>query len=113
MLSKLRWLSAPKVYSNDRCTYAPVTEACEVNFEDIVFCQPQPKNGYYAHGVVRKWWYDEDPGDEPQWCFKIANMQGRPNGWCYMKHIYGKLTLIVHDGHIDGRITDPSYQRNR
>ena len=87
----------PRVYSNDRCTYVPVKHHSEVQLDHIVFCQPQPRGYFYAHIVARTWWYDDDPNDEPQYCFKIANAKGRPNGWCYMKHIYGKLTLVVPD----------------
>ena len=87
----------PYVHSNDRCTYIPVTDPEEVNLNDIVFCQPQPKDYFYAHIVARKLWHDRDPDEEPQYCSLITNAKGRPNGWCYMKHSYGKLTLVVPD----------------
>ena len=44
----------PRVCSNDRCTYVPVTDYSEVGLGDIVFCQPQPKGYFYVHIVVRK-----------------------------------------------------------
>ena len=91
----------PRVHSNDQCTFEPVTNAEEVQQNDIVFCEVQPGDRFYAHIVKRKDWWDwwkcgktEEQGGE--WFFTISNIKGRENGWCAMKHIYGRMTQCVH-----------------
>ena len=81
---------APRVCSNDQATYEPVTNEKEVQVDDIVFCEVQPNDRFYAHIVKRKEWC------RGEWIFTISNIQGRPNGWCAMRHIYGKMTQCVH-----------------
>ena len=80
----------PRVCSGDSCTYQPVANAAEIQLNDIVFCEVQPGNRFYAH-IVRK---IEDW--EGRRCFTIANYAGRENGWCYSEHIYGKLIHAEH-----------------
>ena len=46
----------PRVCSKDRCMYVPVRDASEVEFDDIVLFQPQPKGYFNAHIVASKWW---------------------------------------------------------
>ena len=86
----------PRVCSNDRCTYVPVRDASEVEFGDIVFCQPQPKGYFYAHIVARKWWYDKDPKTDPQFCFRIESAKGKYNGWDpnFLSFLIGLGTLF-------------------
>ena len=48
------WSLWPRVWSNDLCSYDPVTSANEVRFGDIVFCQVQPGDRFFAHVVSRK-----------------------------------------------------------
>jgi hypothetical protein len=76
----------PRVQSNDLCTYAPVTAEVPIEVDDIVFCEVQPNDRFYAHLVkaiqVGEW---EDTA------YIISNARGRENGWCYRRHIYGKL----------------------
>ena len=84
------WSLYPRVCSNDLCTYEPVTSADEVNIEDIVFCQVQPGDRFYAHLVSHKWFEDDEC-----W-FTISNLKGRSNGWCSIKHIYGRLIRVEH-----------------
>ena len=70
----------------ESCTYQPVVNADdEIQKEDIVLCEVQPGNRFYAHIVkkIEDW--------EGRRCFTIANYAGRENGWCYSEHIYGKL----------------------
>ena len=86
------WSLYPRVHSGDACTYEPVTSEDQVWEDDIVFCQVQPGDRYYAHLVKRKEW---SPRYE-KWVFTISNINGHENGWCYMEHIYGRLTECVH-----------------
>ena len=80
----------PRVYSGDRCSYEPVTSAEQVSVDDVVFCEVQAGDRFYAHVVSRKEW------DEWDGCyyFCISNMKGWTNGWCHIKHIYGKLFTV-------------------
>ena len=84
------WSLHPRVSSNDQCTYEPVTSANEVTQDDIVFCQVKPGNRFYAHLVARKWF------KHGEWYFTITNLKGRENGWCSIKHIYGRLIRCEH-----------------
>ena len=79
------WSLYPRIHSNDWCFYDPVMYADEVNKDDIVFCEVQPGNRFFAHLVTRKWYEDGD------WYFTISNIRGRENGWCKIQHIYGRL----------------------
>ena len=84
------WSLHPRVWSNDRCTFEPVTSADEVKEDDIVFCQVQPGDRFYGHIVSRKWF------EHGEWYFTISNLKGRENGWCSIKHIYGRLIRCEH-----------------
>ena len=79
------WSLCPRVRSNDQTTYEPVTSADMVHVDDIVFCQVQSSNRFYAHLVRRKEWYRND------WLFTVTNIKGMVNGWCRIEHIYGRL----------------------
>ena len=63
------WSLWPRVLSNDRCTYEPVESEDQVRQDDIVFCQVQPGDRFYAHLVTTKSWYHE----ELRWAFTILN----------------------------------------
>ena len=80
----------PRVQSGDSCIYEPITNHDLIQLEDIVFCEVQPGNRFYAHVVKRigEW--------EGKRYFTIANIKGRENGWCYDEHVYGKLTRVEH-----------------
>ena len=84
------WSLHPRVWSNDRCTFEPVTSADEVKEDDIVFCQVQPGDRFYGHIVSRKWF------EHGEWYFTISNLKGRENGWCSITHIYGRLIRCEH-----------------
>ena len=86
---------APWVRSGNGCCYHPVTNADEVNENDIVFCEVQPGDRFYAHVVKKKYWYTCDPVEPDQWAFIISNIKGRENGWCYIEHIYGKCVEVM------------------
>ena len=79
------WSLWPRVGSGDQCTYEPVTSADDVRKTDIVFCQVQPGDLFYAHLVSHKWFQDG------KWYFSISNLNGWLNGWCAIEHIYGRL----------------------
>ena len=79
----------PLVFSGDRCTYAPVTEPKELRLHDIVFCQVQPGDRFYAH-VIKQ--IVERKG---RLRFTISNLEGSVNGHCEMEHIYGKLIHVM------------------
>ena len=42
------WSLWPRVWSNDLCSYDPVTSANEVRCGDIVFCQVQPGDRFFC-----------------------------------------------------------------
>jgi hypothetical protein len=87
------WSLYPRVHSNDQTTYEPVTSADQVQVDDIVFCEVQPGDRFYAHLVKRKEWMVARGGE---WCYTISNAEGRENGWCRLKHIYGRLVEYLH-----------------
>jgi hypothetical protein len=89
------WSLYPRVYSNDLTTYEPVTSAYQVQVDDIVFCEVQPGDRFYAHLVKRKEWVWTEAGGG-EWYFTISNAQGRENGWCHIEHIYGRLAECLH-----------------
>ena len=80
----------PRVMEGSRCTYEPVTSVDQVFMNDIVFCEVQDGDRFYAHLVKSKDWHVWDE------CFYfwISSLKGRTNGWCHIKHIYGKLTNV-------------------
>ena len=84
------WSLWPRVHANDRCTFDPVYSADEVREQDIVFCQVQPSDRFFGHLVSVKWYCVRDQ----EWYFTITNLKGWENGWCAMKHIYGKLIRV-------------------
>ena len=77
----------PRVMHNHVTHFKPVERPEEVKVNDIVFCEVQYGNRFYAHVVKHKYWYHPTS----QWCFTISNIQGKENGWCYMEHVYGLL----------------------
>ena len=85
MLQKLRFVSVSAGPFERPDTYAPVTSADMAQVDDIVFCEVQTSNRFYAHLVKNKYLQGG------AWVFKISNMQGWVNGWCRIEHIYGKL----------------------
>ena len=89
----------PRVNSGDKFTFHPVSDPSEVSEEDIVFCEVQPGNRFYAHMVCKKVWGYRPPepytgGEGEGWYFVISNLQKRGNGGCAWKQIYGKLTDV-------------------
>ena len=68
-------------------------EASEIGVGDIVFCEVQRSQQYYAHIVldVERSVYHLEPK------YWIGNIQRQRNGWCYREHIFGVL-VRVQDG---------------
>ena len=77
--------------SNDQCTYELVSTDDEVSQGDIVFCQVQPADTFYAYHAKKK----EVWGGTGKYSYTIANLKGRENGWCYIEHIYGRLAEVL------------------
>ena len=73
--------------NNDCTEYHPVTKDEEINERDVVFCQVQPTNRFYGHLVLSKTIWKGNG----RTCYCIGNAEGRPNGWCHIEHIYGRL----------------------
>ena len=93
----------PLVRADDACTFHPIQavtakdgvhsiqkEASEIGVGDIVFCQVQRSQQYYAHIVleIQDCYYRQEPK------YWIGNIQGRVNGWCYREHIFGILVEV-------------------
>ena len=93
----------PLVQSDDACTFHPIEavtamdgrpavrkEASSIGVGDIVFCQVQRSQQYYAH-IVLQIEHDYHAVEPKYW---IGNLQGRFNGWCFREHIYGILVEV-------------------
>ena len=80
----------PRFMNGERCTYEPVTSVEQGSVEDIVFCEVQYGDRFYAH-LVKEKWYDDVDGC---YYFTISNLAGRPNGWCAIEHIHGRLINV-------------------
>ena len=65
-------------------------EASEICVGDIVFCQVQRSQQYYAHIVldVEHCYYRKEPK------YWIGNIQQHINGWCHREHIFGVLVEV-------------------
>ena len=81
----------PRVHSGDCTLWEPTTTASVFKKNDIVFCQVQPKDYFYAHKIVSITEHDD----------KLVYWIGREdethiNGWCYAEHIYGRLFEVTY-----------------
>ena len=83
------WSLYPYVESGDGCTYSPVTSQNQVKVEDIVFCEVQPGNRFYAHMVL-----EAQEGSSGKMRYIIGNANGHQNGWCHIEHICGRLVKV-------------------
>ena len=99
----------PLVQSHDACTFHPIQavtakdgihsvqkEASEICVGDIVFCQVQRSQQYFAH-IVLDVELDYHAKEPMYW---IGNIEHRINGWCFREHIYGILVevQVEHEG---------------
>ena len=69
--------------------------ASEICVGDIVFCQVQPGERYFAHivlEVVQPNYYTEAK------YYQIGNITGHRNGWCFREHIFGILVEVQVSG---------------
>ena len=93
----------PLVQSGDACTFHPIQavtadggmhsiqkEASGIGVGDIVFCQVQRSQQYYAHIVleVERDYHAQEPK------YWIGNIEHRMNGWCFREHIFGILVEV-------------------
>ena len=65
-------------------------EASEIGVGDIVFCQVQRGQQYYAHIVleVERDYHAQEPK------YWIGNIEHKINGWCFREHIFGILVAV-------------------
>ena len=93
----------PLVQSNDSCFYRPIQDvtaedgfhafhkdASRIEVGDIVFCLVQDTQEYFAHIVLRI----QDNRRLQQLVYRIGNIEGRINGYCFRKHIFGILARV-------------------
>jgi hypothetical protein len=85
------WSLHPRVKNQERCVYRPITNDDIIAVGDIVFCQVQRSNWFYAHLVLEI--LEERQVSGPK-RYIIGNIKGHVNGWCNLKHIYGKLVRV-------------------
>ena len=96
----------PLLQSGDACTFHPIQavtardgregidkEASEIGVGDVVFCQVQRSQQYYAH-IVLSIEHDYHAKEQKYW---IGNIQQRINGWCFREHIFGILAEVQVD----------------
>ena len=57
---------------------------------DVVFCQVQRSQQFYAH-LVLSIEHDYHAQEPKYW---IGNIEQRVNGWCFREHIYGVLVQV-------------------
>ena len=81
--------------------YEPVEDYSALVVGDIVFCQVQDGDRYFAHKIMRIGQYQLKPAEVRQFgveykrVFIIGNQSGYENGWCFDEHIYGLLVEVV------------------
>ena len=94
-------------HSNDLCFYNPVRSEETRTIADQLYQLYQP-----PAGAERRYSFLPGPAglllrtpgqrgrefDKKEGCRKywISNLKGYVNGWCHIKHIYGKLSQIEH-----------------
>jgi len=95
----------PLVQSDDACLFDPIQavtakdgihsfqkKASEICVGDIVFCQVQRSQQYYAHIVLGVEQSNYHTWPEPM--HRIGNIQRHINGWCLREHIFGILVDV-------------------
>ena len=95
----------PLVQSHDACTFHPIQavtakdgihsvqkEASEICVGDIVFCQVQRSQQYYANIVLGT--EQSNYHTEPEPMYWIGNIERHCNGWCLREHIFGILVDV-------------------
>ena len=90
------WSMYPLIYSEDTCVFEPLCgdpqlDQLPVEEGDCVFCEVQPNNRFYAHAVIDIIPASQNEGTQ----YIIGNANGQRNGYCYRRHIYGRLSEAV------------------
>ena len=92
----------PKLYSGDCTLFEPVLNPLTLKKGDIVFAEVQPGNSFYAHQIQSiEYWTENEKWPCPAWtqgavqCFNISNAKGDLDGWCFSRHIYGRLIEVI------------------
>ena len=81
--------------------YEPIRDHSTLEIGDIVFCQVQDGDRYYAHKILRIEQYELTSAESARFgethkrVFTIGNQQRRENGWCFDEHVYGQLVEVV------------------
>ena len=81
----------PYIHTGDTCIFEPVDERTPLGVGDIVFCQAQPRDYFFAHWITKTY---KPAGSARKYI--ITNNRRHVNGWCHRKHIYGKLVEAVY-----------------
>ena len=92
----------PAIYPNDCTLFEPVIEPRDLREGDIVFAEVQPKKWCYSHYIqkIDYWSRDETRRVKGPWvqgavpCFHISNAAGTSVGWCFSRHIHGRLIEV-------------------
>ena len=90
----------PKIHSGDCCLFEPVYDCDSLEVGDVVFCQVQPRDRYFAHKILEIGWRRMSAASASRDQAKrryyiIGNNKGKENGWCYDCHIYGRLVEVI------------------
>ena len=93
----------PLIQAGDGCTFHPIQavtamhgrfavkkKASELSVGDVVFCQVQRSQCYYAHFILSIE-HDYHAKEPKYW---IGNLKQEKNGWCFREHIYGILVDV-------------------
>ena len=82
------------VWSNDWCSFEPVLDLNTIMQGDIVFCEVQPGNRYFAR-KVKDIFYDSGKRYFNFWVTELGNQTPRNmKGWCEDHHIHGRLIVV-------------------
>ena len=95
---------SPRVKWNETCLFEPVVDTDKLKVNDIVFCEVQPGNRFFAHLILDIELVNRDfprtaasarkRRTELRRKFIIGNNKGIINGHCFDEHIYGLLVRV-------------------
>ena len=87
----------PDVWSGDCCLFEPVESESDLEKGDIVFCQVQPGDKFYAHKILKVESVKAAGSARGRYRKKytIGKNKGHTNGYCYIDHIYGRLFEVL------------------
>ena len=92
----------PRVLEGDCCIFEPVVVLSKLRIGDLVFCQTQPDDNFFARTI--SWALTpsvasarDGDGDIGTWKkYGIATQKGKHVGHCYGNNIYGRLVEVIH-----------------